>query len=257
MVGLALIGFGFGALVSYLIQPEAVRTACSWGAYLGEAVKVTLAATCTGSVCGDIGWRLFGSALVFTFLGAGLGFLLGKSSKLSDGVMQGVQRSAVCVSLLMSLGMAVWLNYFRCSTYGEPYVYVQTYNDIYKLMNPVMRLVRSNPLNYRIVGHFIRTSTYPFPWLLGDFPNVGYYEHNNSPAKFDGDFLVVQEDRIAEVEKQLHESYFTEPMTIRPYQDTSKLYLNAKTFRKLFPGERPDFRGKPLPTPAQPKLPHP
>ena len=26
-------------------------------------------------------------------------------------------------------------------------------------------------------------------------------------------------------------------MTIRPYQDTSKLYLNAKTFRKLFPGE--------------------
>jgi hypothetical protein len=157
----------------------------------------------------------------------------------------------------MSLGMAVWLNYFRCSTYGEPYVYVQTYNDIYKLMNPVMRLVRNNPLNYRIVGHFIRTSTYPFPWLLGDFPNVGYYEHNNSPGKFDGDFLVVQEDRIAEVEKKLHESYFTEPMTIRPYQDTSKLYLNAKTFRKLFPGERPDFRGKPLPTPAQPKLPRP
>jgi len=257
MVGLALIGFAFGALVSYLIQPEAVRTACSWGSYLREAVAVTLAATCTSPVCGDIGWRLFGSALVFAFLGAGLGFQLGKSSKLSDGVMQGVQRSAACVSLLMSLGMAVWLNYFRCSTYGEPYVYVQTYNDIYKLMNPVMRLVRSNPLNYRVVGHFIRTSAYPFPWLLGDFPNIGYYEHNNSPGKFDGDFLVVQEDRIAEVEKQLHESYFTEPMTIRPYQDTSKLYLNAKTFRKLFPGERPDFRGKPLPTPAQRKLPHP
>ena len=165
MVGLALIGFGFGALVSYLIQPEAVRTACSWGAYLGEAVKVTLAATCTGSVCGDIGWRLFGSALVFTFLGAGLGFLLGKSSKLSDGVMQGVQRSAVCISLLMSFGMAVWLNYFRCSTFGEPYVYVQTYNDIY-VDEPIMRLVRSNPLNYQIVGHFIRTSAYPFPWLL-------------------------------------------------------------------------------------------
>ena len=101
-------------------------------------------------------------------------------------------------------------------------------------MNPVMRLVR-NPLNYRMVGHFIRTSTYPFPWLLGDFPNIGYYEKNNSPGKFDADFLVVQEDRIAEVEKKLHESYFTEPMTIRPYQDTSKLYLNARTFRKFFP----------------------
>ena len=59
-----------------------------------------------------------------------------------------------------------------------------------------------------MIGHFIRTSTYPFPWLLGDFPNIGYYEHNNSPGKFDADFLVVQEDRIAEVEKKLHEKLF-------------------------------------------------
>ena len=29
--------------------------------------------------------------------------------------------------------MAVWLNYFRCSTDTEPYVYVQTYNDIFRL----------------------------------------------------------------------------------------------------------------------------
>jgi len=253
IVGLTVIGFGFGALVSYLFQPAAVRGACSWGAYLGEAVKITVAATSTSSVCGEIGQRLFASALVFSLLGGGLGFFLGDSFKLSDGLMRQVQRSAVGISLLVSLGMAIWFNYFRCSTDREPYVYVQTYNDIYKLMNPVMRLARSNPLNYRMIGHFIRTSAYPFPWLLGDFPNVGYYEHNNSPGKFDADFLVVQEDRIAEVEKNLHESYFTEPLTIRPYQDTSKLYLNAKTFRKLFPGEPPGFVGQPLPTPARPR----
>jgi hypothetical protein len=202
-------------------------------------------------VSGEIGQRLFASAIVFSLLGGGIGFLLGDSFKLSDRLMRGVQRSVVVITLLMSLGMAISLNYFRCSTETEPYVYVQTYNDIYKLMNPVMRLVRSNPLYYRMVGHFIRTSTYPFPWLLGDFPNVGYYEHNNSPGKFDADFLVVQEDRISEVEKKLHESYFTQPLTIRPYQDTSKLYLNAKTFRKLFPGQSPDFVGQPLPTPVR------
>ena len=167
--------------------------------------------------------------------------------------MRGVQRGVVVTALIMSFGMAIRLNYFRYSTETEPYVYVQTYDDIYKLMNPVMRLVRSNPLNYRMVGHFIRTSTYPFPWLLGDFPNVGYYEKNNSPGKFDGDFLIVQEDRVAEVEKKLHEKYFTEPLRIRPYQDTSKLYLNAKTFRKVFPGRRPEFVGAPLPTPARPQ----
>jgi hypothetical protein len=145
------------------------------------------------------------------------------------------------------------LNYFRYSTDSEPYVYVQTYNDIYRLINPLMRLVRSNPLNYRMVGHFIRTSTYPFPWLLGDFANVGYYENHNSPGKFDADFLVVQSDRVAEVEKKLHGSYFTEPMTIRPYQDPSKLYFNAKTFGKLFRGRKPDFVGQAAPTPATPR----
>jgi uncharacterized protein (TIGR03663 family) len=251
VVGFAAIGFGVGAIASYLVQTDAMPDTITWAVYLKEAFKITLAASSTSPVAGEIGERLFGCAVVGTLLGGGVGLMLGRSSRLSEGVMRAGQRAAVGLALLMSLGMAIFLNYFHCSTYSEPYVYVQTYNDIYELMNPVMRLVRSNPLNYRMVGHFIRTSTYPFPWLLGDFPNIGYYEHNNSPPKFDADFLVVQEDRIAEVEKKLHESYFTEHMTIRPYQDTSKLFLNAKTFRKLFPGRSPDFVGQPAPTPAK------
>ncbi|MEO8440119.1 MAG: flippase activity-associated protein Agl23 [Spartobacteria bacterium] len=251
IVSLAVAGFVVGVFFSYTMQNEAVRNACSWGTYLREAVTVTLAATSTSSVCGEIGQRLYGSAIGFFFLGGGLGYFVADSLRLREGTMRGVQRSVAAIALAMSLGMAIWLNYGRFSTDTEPYVYVQTYNDIDKLMKPLMRMVRSNPLNYRMVGHLIRTSTYPFPWLLGDFPNVGYYEKNNAPGKYDGDFLIVQEDRIAEVEKKLHQSYFTEPLTIRPYQDTSKLYLNAKTFRKLFPAKRPDFVGQPLPAGAR------
>ena len=217
-------------LLSYLIQGEAVRSHCNWSAYLHEVMTVTLAATSTSSVCGEIGARLFSTALVGALLGAGIGFWLGGTSKLSEKTMHWVQQSAVGLALLVSLGMSIRLNYFRYSIDREPYVYVQTYNDIYRLMNPLMRMVRSNPLYYRMVGHFIRTSTYPFPWLLGDFSRVGYYEQNNSPGKFDADFLVVQEDRIAQVEKNLHESYYTMPMTIRPYQDTSKLLSQRQDF---------------------------
>ncbi|MDQ3199210.1 MAG: TIGR03663 family protein [Verrucomicrobiota bacterium] len=250
IVALAAFGFVLGAFLSYTFQPEAVR-ATNLGTYLRETVVVTLAATSTSAVCGEIGQRLFASALVFSLLGGGLGYLMGKTRTFSDRSIRAIQKGVASVALAMSLGMAIWLNYFRYSVDAEPYVYVQTYDDIYKLMKPVMRLVRSNPLNYRMVGHFIRTSTYPFPWLLGEFPNVGYYEHNNSPGKYDGDFLVVQEDRVAEVEKNLHETYFTQPMTIRPYQDASKLYLNARTFRKLFPNQRPDFVGHPIAAPAR------
>jgi len=251
-VGFALIGFGVGAAASYLVQPAAVRAACSLPIYLREAYLITIAATSTSGVAGEFGQWLYAGALVGALLGGGFGFFVGKSARISEGAMLMVKRAAVSLALLMSLGMAIFLNYFHCSTDTEPYVYVQTYNDIYKLMNPLMRAVRGNPLAYGLTGSFIRTSTYPFPWLLGDFPNIGYYEHNNSPGKYDADFLVVQEDRIAEVEKKLHDSYFTQPMTIRPYQDTSKLYFKAKTFRKLFPGKQPDFVGQPEPAKPTP-----
>src|SRR5438477_7535535 len=148
------------------------------------------------------------------------------------------------ILLCVSLGSTIWLNYFQCTTDTEPYVYVQTYNDIYKLTKPLLDLAKQDPRNYQLTGNMIRTSTYPLPWILGDFPHIGYYEHENLPATLDADFLLVQEDRIKDVEAKLRGTYYTEPLRIRAYQDTSKLYLSAKVFKDFFPGRLPDFRGK-------------
>lgn len=153
------------------------------------------------------------------------------------------------ILIAASLGLSVRLNYLRCTTDTEPYVYVQTYNDVWKLTKPLLRMAKANPTYYQLVGHLIRTSTYPLPWMLGDFTKVGYYEQNNLPEKIDADFLVVQEDKIEEVEAKLQGTYFTEPFTIRPYQDTSKLYFSTKVFGKLFPGRVPEFTGKQKPSP--------
>ena len=76
------------------------------------------------------------------------------------------------------------------------------------------------------------------------FRTSGYYEHDNLPPKVDADFLLVQQDQIKAVEERLQKSYYTEPLTIRPYQDTSKLYLEAKRFKDFFPDRQPDFIGK-------------
>src|SRR6266446_1482880 len=146
--------------------------------------------------------------------------------------------------LCASLGSTIWLNYFRCTTDSEPYVYVQTYNDIYKLTDPLFALVRRNPVYYQLTGHMIRTSAYPLPWMLDDFPHIGYYDEGNLPAKLDAAFLLVQEDRVADVESKLHEAYYTESLRIRAYQDLSKVYFNAKVFKDIFPGRRPEFKGK-------------
>ncbi len=152
--------------------------------------------------------------------------------------------AAMGVLLSISLGSSIWLNYFRCTTDTEPYVYVQTYNDIFKLTKPLLRLAKRDPANYHLTGHLIRSSVYPLPWMLGDFTHIGYYEHGNMPQNLDAAFLLVQEDKIKEVESRLHNAYYTEPLRIRNYQDTSKLYLSAEIFKEFFPGRSPDFVGK-------------
>ncbi len=151
---------------------------------------------------------------------------------------------ALAILLCVSLESTIWLNYFRCTTDTEPYVYVQTYNDIFKLTEPLLKLAKSDPKNYHLTGHMIRSSVYPLPWILGDFTHIGYYEHGNTPATLDADFLLVEQDRIKAVESKLHNAYYTEPLTIRNYQDPSKLYLSAKIFKEFFPGRLPDFVGK-------------
>jgi hypothetical protein len=198
-------------------------------------------------------------SIVWPFL-----FLFGAAAILVPQAYRRTAEILMAVLLVISFGSCISLNYFRCSTFAsddwdktktlpenlslffssEPYVYVQTYNDIFKLTRPVLELARRDPAFYQMVGHMIRTSSYPLPWILDDFPNVGYYEHDNLPPKLDADFLLVQQDRIKEVEEKLQKSYFTEPLTIRPYQDTSKLYLDATRFKDFFPGRQPDFHGK-------------
>ena len=147
------------------------------------------------------------------------------------------------ILLCLSLVRSVWLNYFRCSSPTEPYAYVQTYNDIFKLSKPLLTLAKRDPAYYHLTGHLIRSSIYPLPWTLGDFDRVGYYEGGNMPANVDGDFLLVQQDKIKDVESKLKGSYYTEMMTLRNYQDPSKIFFSAKVFKEFFPGKAPDFVG--------------
>ena len=151
----------------------------------------------------------------------------------------------VGVLLCISLGSFIWLNYFRCSSPDEPYAYVQTYNDIFKLTTPLLKLAKRDPAYYHLTGHLIRSSIYPLPWVLGDFDRVGYYDGGNMPANVDGDFLLVQQDKIKDVESKLKGAYYTEMMTLRNYQEPSKIFFSAKVFKEFFPGKAPDFVGKP------------
>jgi uncharacterized protein (TIGR03663 family) len=187
-------------------------------------------------------------------------FIFGAAALITPLIYRRVVYLLSAILLTGSLGYCIWLNYFRCTTDTEPYVYVQSYNDVFKFTDPILQLAHSDPRAYQLIGHIIRASPYPLPWMLDDFGRVGYYEKENFPDKVDGDFLLVQEDKIAGVEAKLHDSYYTMPIKIRPYQDLSKAYFNAKIFKSFFPGQWPDFTGpglapapSPSPTPSPTK----
>lgn len=182
-------------------------------------------------------WCIISVAWPFVFIFAAGVFLI-------PIIYRRITTAIAALLLMVSLGYCVVLNYFRCTTDTEPYVYVQTYNDIWKLTRPLLTLAKRDPIYYQMVGHLIRTSSYPLPWMLADFPHIGYYEHNNAPQNMDGDFLLVQEDRVAEVEAKLRGSYYTDWMRIRSFQEPSKLYFSPKYFAEFFPGRTPDFKGK-------------
>ena len=157
----------------------------------------------------------------------------------------------IAIFLCLSFGRSISLNYFRCSSPTEPYAYVQTYNDMFKLTEPLLKLAKQDPANYHLTGHLIRSSVYPLPWVLGDFDRVGYYEGGNMPANIDGDFLLVQQDKIKDVESKLKNAYYTDMMTLRNYQDPSKIFFSAKVFKQFFPDKAPDFVGNAQPQPTQ------
>ena len=144
--------------------------------------------------------------------------------------------------LLANLCDMAALNFKNYTDAKEPYVYVQTFKDVDLLMNPLNALVARNPANYQLSGHILMESYHPLPWLLGDFPNIGYYDSNDTkPPTMDADFLMVDESRIDDVESQLKGSYFTKMLTLRDAEDPAKLYLSAKKFQSMFPGKKPDF----------------
>jgi hypothetical protein len=198
-----------------------------------------------GLLCTALGADLCYWYWVSPEYGWSLSFIVGLALLLAALRYRQALYALVTLSLSVSVVSAVSLNYFRYTADNEPYVYVQTYEDINKLTKPLLTLAKRDPLKYQLIGHIIRTSAYPLPWILGDFVNVGYYEHDNLPEKLDAAFLLVQEDKIKTVEAKLHESYYTDTVRIRAYQEPSKLYLNTKVFADFFPGRQPDFKGKP------------
>ena len=156
---------------------------------------------------------------------------------------------------VLSGAFAADLNYHRPTDDSLDFVYVQSFNDVWTVSNFLLDEARANPTFYQQPGVILCDSTYPLPWLLGDFENIGYYTNDRHPADPDGYhvvFLLVTERRVEEAEARLDDTYYKQAVRLRPALDELQLYLRASRFKHLMPADRtPEFT--PVPTaPAAP-----
>lgn len=98
--------------------------------------------------------------------------------------------------LAVSLATALRLNFREYENDAEPYVYVQTYRSVDTLTGPLLALAKADPHRALAAGSIYLESYYPLPWMLGDFPNVGYYADGKIPDPLpQADFHVVESER--------------------------------------------------------------
>ncbi len=139
-----------------------------------------------------------------------------------------------------SLGVSLRLNFLAYTDDREPYVYVQTFPGIFTLTDPLLELARRDPDSHSMSGLILLDSYYPLPWMLGDFTRVGYYKKEQPPADWNADFVAVESDREAEVEKNLTKPYFKRRFKLRSALDQCTAYFEADRFAGLL-GGRPEF----------------
>jgi uncharacterized protein (TIGR03663 family) len=163
--------------------------------------------------------------------------------------------TAACAAVLGlgSLGIALRLNFQDYTSEQEPYVYVQSFSDVNKLLDPLHQLAQRDARHYQLRGHVILPEQYPWVWQLGDFPRVDYPSFDHLPEPLDADFIIIDDPLVDQIEPLLRVEYYKLPIKIRGSSDnTATLYLFPGTFRGLVPEDTAKFSPGSEATPANP-----
>ena len=139
---------------------------------------------------------------------------------------------------------ATWkLNFRHYADEAEPYVYVQTRQDIDLLLVPLRALVAQDPRNRYLTGHLIVPEQHPLTWLLADFPRINFASATQLPDPLDADVLLVDDSLVESAEPELRDNYFKETLKVRGKSaESATLYLRQRMFAPLFPGRVPEFQ---------------
>ncbi len=164
-----------------------------------------------------------------------------------------VGRVSTVVLAVILLSHGAWrgaiLTWREYTNDNEPYAYVQTFESLAHFSGPILELARRDPRNRHLRGYIVGASSYPVPWLLGDFTRVGYYASGKDgkvPAIPEDrpDFVLTNEARLPAIEARLDEPYFKERIAVHPAYDKAYSLLRMSIFEEVMVGRLPEFLGE-------------
>lgn len=164
-----------------------------------------------------------------------------------------LNRIVAVVAGTLLFGQAGWrsykVNFVNFDNPKEMYVYVQTFRDYQKFTEPILDKAAQDPSQKKqLKGLILLSSYFPIPWVLGDFPNIAYYNRDDHwPAQLDTDFIAVEQAQASAVEARLKDKYFVVDFRLRDGMSDCVGYFRYSTFKDIFPDQAPDF------DPSQPR----
>ena len=138
------------------------------------------------------------------------------------GIIAGVALLAV------SLAMTARLNFREYENDAEPYVYVQTYRSVGTLTDPLLALAEADPSRALMPGAVYLESYYPLPWLLGDFPNIGYHGGEIPKDIPAASFHVIETARADDLRAKLGAAYEERRFKLRSGMDECSVFFSRE-----------------------------
>lgn len=134
--------------------------------------------------------------------------------------------SLTFVVLIHSAVMAYRINFKNYEDPSEPYVYVQTRNDLKIIENIIQKRIESRPNFYNSPVLIKLNDTWPFPWVLSRFTHVRYgnYREDTRP----GEDIIFSETTAAD--KYLAGLYWRRLIDVREARVPIYVYLKISAF---------------------------
>ncbi len=161
--------------------------------------------------------------------------------------------AALGVGLLLA-GHDLWaawrLNWRHYDDPDEPYVYVQTYREVARFTEPLLRAASQDALMLNRTGVIVVDSPFPLPWMLRDFVNLRFVDQGQPTGREVtlADYVLVQGSRREEVEARLYGEFLVvdlrlrsghEPMTAYFRERIYAPFVQAPAVLKAFGGRNP------------------